>query len=197
MPSLEGSVDMNPQALSAPSTDMSTPATGGMPDYNAQADMAGGMSPDFGSSGSYDPAVAGTTMPSSMEPSLWDQAQGLYKQYGKYAAGGLKMLGGLNDLYQNKQAATMYQGNLNTINNMYMPGTPEYEYMKQQMERQDAAKGRRSQYGVRMTDLAAKTAQMRMNALTSGGYQQSMMGANKSNSGAYAGIAAGLGSLFG
>jgi hypothetical protein len=50
--------------------------------------------------------------------------------------------------------------------NMYAPGSPEYNALWDKMSAADAAAGRNSQYGTRSVDLAAKIAQLKMNANT-------------------------------
>jgi hypothetical protein len=55
--------------------------------------------------------------------------------------------------------------------NMYKPGSSEYNALWDEMSRKDAAAGRNSQYGPRSVDLAARIAQLKMDAntkLTSG-----------------------------
>lgn len=56
------------------------------------------------------------------------------------------------------------------LTSMYMPGTPEYNLMQQQMNAKDAASGRNSQYGTRAVDLAGLMAQQRGQLMTSNGY---------------------------
>lgn len=46
--------------------------------------------------------------------------------------------------------------------NMYAPGSPEYNALFNQMSAKDAAAGRNSQYGIRSVDLAGKIAQLKM-----------------------------------
>jgi hypothetical protein len=53
------------------------------------------------------------------------------------------------------------------INNMYAPGSPEYNSLWQEMSRKDAAAGRNSQYGPRSVDLAGKIAGIKGNMLSS------------------------------
>jgi hypothetical protein len=84
------------------------------------------------------------------------------------------------------------------IDNLYSPGSPEYNYLMDQMSRQDAAAGRNSQYGPRSVDLAAKIAQIkadataRMTGSTMNGYQSAF----NQNASAGASLGAGLGSIF-
>jgi hypothetical protein len=127
----------------------------------------------------------------------YNTLKGLYNTFKGPIKGAATIGAGVADAQSAQQNRQMYLDNMNKINGMYQPGTPEYELMKQQMDRQDAAAGRRSQYGVRATDLAAKTAAMRMQALTSSGYGNMMNGAATNNRNAYAGISTGLGQLFG
>lgn len=77
---------------------------------------------------------------------------------------------GLYDMYRKNQAADMLgkqaemamrqasgiQSNLSAIQNMYAPGSPEYEMLAQEIARKDAKAGRNSQYGQRAVDLAAR-----------------------------------------
>jgi len=77
--------------------------------------------------------------------------------------------GSLYDMYaKNKMAdkqEAMYNQNRQDILNTYAPGSPEYNLLKQEMDRKDAAAGRNSQYGVRANDFAGKIATYRTNAL--------------------------------
>lgn len=72
------------------------------------------------------------------------------------------------------------QGTLNTLNNLYGPTSPYATQMRQQLERRDAAAGRRSQYGPREAELAAKLTQAQSNLLSSPQYQNLLKGANTS-----------------
>jgi hypothetical protein len=47
------------------------------------------------------------------------------------------------------------------VDNLYAPGSPEYNALWEEMSRKDAAAGRNSQYGPRSVDLAAKIAQIK------------------------------------
>jgi hypothetical protein len=47
------------------------------------------------------------------------------------------------------------------MDNVYAPGSPEYNQLWEQMSRKDAAAGRNSQYGPRSVDLAAKIAEFK------------------------------------
>jgi hypothetical protein len=76
----------------------------------------------------------------------------------------------LYDMYaKNKMAKAqegMYNQNRADINNMYAPGSPEYNLLQQQMARADAKAGRNSQYGTRANELAGAIAKYKTNALT-------------------------------
>lgn len=81
--------------------------------------------------------------------------------------GGMKALGGIQD-YQtkNKQADDLmarYNQQNAAIDQYYAAGSPEAKAMEEQLARQDAAAGRRSQYGTRAVNLAANLAQTRAN----------------------------------
>lgn len=76
------------------------------------------------------------------------------------------ILGGLNDYFNNKYDKNYYKGLIDKLNGMYAYGTPEEQYLRQKIEAQDAATGRRSQYGVRETNLAGILAGQRANIMT-------------------------------
>lgn len=83
-------------------------------------------------------------------------------------SGGAQKVGGMNGLANlASQAMGMYDNNrnrrrakeqANDLKNLYSANSPYAQQMRQRMERQDAAAGRRSQYGTRETELAAKMA---------------------------------------
>jgi hypothetical protein len=102
---------------------------------------------------------------------------------------------GLMDMFAKSKQAGAQKDRFNQvqqqINGTYAPGSPEYEALMQQLSRTDAAAGRNSQIGPRSTDLAAKIAQIKMNALSGTlGNQNTMFNDSLTNSGG------GLGSLF-
>lgn len=76
----------------------------------------------------------------------------------------------INDYTTNSNNQDYWQNQMNTLNNMYAPGSPEATLMEQQMNAKDAAAGRNSQYGTRATNLAAALAQQKANILTSPSY---------------------------
>lgn len=77
--------------------------------------------------------------------------------------------GSLYDMYAKNQMAkrqeALYNQNRADIMNTYAPGSPEYNLLKQEMERKDAAAGRNSQYGTRANELAGTIAKLRLGAL--------------------------------
>jgi hypothetical protein len=79
--------------------------------------------------------------------------------------------------------------------NLYKPGTPEYNQLWDEMSRKDAAAGRNSQYGPRSVDLAAKIAQIKAseNTKMTTGIGQWMKGAYDQDASKYSGLMAGLG----
>jgi hypothetical protein len=79
--------------------------------------------------------------------------------------------------------------------NLYKPGTPEYNQLWDEMSRKDAATGRNSQYGPRSVDLAAKIAQIKAseNTKMTTGIGQWMKGAYDQDASKYSGLMAGLG----
>jgi hypothetical protein len=76
------------------------------------------------------------------------------------ANGGMDMLPGLLGMYGNyrgqKQAGDMLGG----LQSLYAQDSPYAQMLRQSLQRQDAAGGRRSQYGPREVELQAKLAQM-------------------------------------
>lgn len=78
--------------------------------------------------------------------------------------------GSLYDMYAKNQMAkqqrALYDQNRADILNTYAPGSPEYNLLKQEMERKDAAAGRNSQYGTRANEFAANIAKYRTTALS-------------------------------
>lgn len=82
----------------------------------------------------------------------------------------LQLGGGLYDMYAKSKMADAQQARINQINNMYAPGTPEYNNMMRTIARKDAAAGRNSQYGVRAQNLAGIIAEKKANLLGSQGY---------------------------
>jgi len=69
-------------------------------------------------------------------------------------------LAGLGSLYQNNRAAKNAESNVQDLNSMFGQNSAYSQQMRQQLERRDAAAGRRSQYGPREVELQAKLAQM-------------------------------------
>lgn len=98
---------------------------------------------------------------------LQDIMNGARGALGKMAP--VQLASGLYDMYAKNQMADAQRDQYNQmnarVNNMYAPGSPEYNLMKQEMERKDAAAGRNSQYGTRATELAGKIAGLKTNAL--------------------------------
>jgi hypothetical protein len=81
--------------------------------------------------------------------------------------------------------------------NLYQPGTPEYNTLWNQMSRKDAAAGRNSQYGPRSVDLASKIAQIKASENTKmttgiGALYKDSLNQNASK---YSGLEAALGKL--
>lgn len=74
------------------------------------------------------------------------------------------------------------------IDNLYAPNSPEYNYLWDQMSRQDAAAGRNSQYGPRSVDLAARIAQIKADETARLTQGVGALRANTLNQGANAGI---------
>jgi hypothetical protein len=114
--------------------------------------------------------------------------------FNKYG-GSTLVKGGLAayDAYQRNQNAKALQPQINALNNMYQPGSPEALQMQKELDARDAAAGRRSQYGTRSVELNADLAKQRAGILTSPGYLNLQSARMGSTSGAYKG----LGDFFG
>ena len=102
----------------------------------------------------------------------WSNAGSLWDSTGiGFNKGTAQGLSSLYDMYAKNKLGNaqmdLFNSNKNAINNYYAPGSPEAKLMEQTMNRQDAAAGRNSQYGVRATDLQAKIAAAKMQALSS------------------------------
>ena len=124
----------------------------------------------------YNPVGVGSgASPSSGLGGMFDSAKGFLKSplFGNgLGITGQQGLSALYDMYAKNQKGNAQMGQFNKVNsqydnyaakidNSYMPGSPEYEMMKQEMERKDAAAGRNSQYGQRGVELQAKIAQIK------------------------------------
>jgi hypothetical protein len=187
-----------PPSIVAPGT-VSDPTTGfpGKEVIEKLPIMIPGGSSDSPSSG----GTTGTT-PTSGMPGLQDILKGL-----------APWLGGINDYKNSKEDAEWWKSQIDTLQGMYRPGTPEAEQMRQKMEARDAASGRRSQYGIREVNLATNLAERRAGIMTSAGYQNmanayrnrdsqslnSLFAAsgNSNNLSNLSGLISGLGGLFG
>lgn len=159
--------------------------------YNADAYSAS-PTPSYGDPSTYGKAPGmfqaggGMTTPDALPPSsndfslggLFDKVKGgiekLNQPLYKGGMSGMKAAGGLYDMWAKNQMANQMQNTYNqnqaATNGMGLPGTPEYEAMRQTLARQDARAGRNSQYGPRAVDLAARMAELRSKA---SGAQQS------------------------
>lgn len=109
---------------------------------------------------------------------------------------GMTGLSSLYDLYaKNKMAGeqkSRYDQIQNQINGGYSPGSPEFEYMKQELARKDARAGRNSQYGPRAVELQARVADIKNRNLAS-----TQTGQNQLQSSYLNNEYGGLNSLFG
>lgn len=87
---------------------------------------------------------------------------------GMQLAGNLYSINAKNQMAKAQQAqADQMRAQIAQVNNMYAPGSPEYNLMMQKMSRLDAKAGRNSQYGTRAQDLAGIIAQQKANMLPS------------------------------
>lgn len=72
----------------------------------------------------------------------------------------MKLLPGLGSLYLQNRSANQYSGMASNLASLYGQDSPYSQMLRQQLTRQDAAGGRRSQYGTREVELQAKLAQL-------------------------------------
>ena len=104
-------------------------------------------------------------------------AGGLGSLFGGSAASNAKLGVSLYDLYARQKMGNaqmdQYNQNQNRVNNLYAPGSPEYNLLAQKIARSNAASGRNSQVGQFATDLAATIAEKKFNALSGNQTSQS------------------------
>lgn len=150
-----------------------------MPDYNTAPDTDDHLPTDApvpGTEGNdypiWDPDVFGPGGPGSIDPGQWMNPKPTIPGGGggtPNPGGGLNipgLIGGLNDYFNNNYNKDYYKGLIDKLNGMYAEGTPEEVALRQKIEAQDAASGRRSQYGVREINLAGILNQQRSNIMT-------------------------------
>lgn len=70
------------------------------------------------------------------------------------------VVGGLGALYGYNQASKGLNSQINGLQGLYGQNSPYAQTLRQQLERKDAAAGRRSQYGPREVELQARLAQL-------------------------------------
>jgi hypothetical protein len=73
---------------------------------------------------------------------------------------GNDIFNGLSTLYGMRQNNVVHNNYVNNLSGMYGQDSPYAQMLRQQLERRDAAAGRRSQYGPREVELQAQLAQM-------------------------------------
>lgn len=81
---------------------------------------------------------------------------------------------GLAGLYMGNRATGQYNQTLGNLNNIFSPNGVYAQQLRQQLERRDAASGRRSQYGPREAQLMAALAEKQASTLSSPGYANLM-----------------------
>jgi len=100
------------------------------------------------------------------------------------------LFGGLAGQYIGNRAAGQYNQTLGSLNDIFSPNGVYAQQLRQQLERRDAAGGRRSQYGPREAQLMAALAQHQAQTLSSPGYANMMQQRNQAQN-------QGLNTLFG
>ena len=94
-----------------------------------------------------------------MMPRGASSGMGYGESTGRGGAGG-SVLGGLAALYGYNQASKGLNSQINGLQGLYGQNSPYAQTLRQQLERKDAAAGRRSQYGPREVELQARLAQL-------------------------------------
>jgi len=142
-----------------------SPNAGGAASMPDNIDVGGGYNPATNFNGTSNPGF----LNSMMSGNFGDAASAAGNWAAKNPIQAIYGAGSLYDMYAKNQMANkqqaMYNQNRADILNTYQPGSPEYNLLKQEMDRKDAAAGRNSQYGVRANEFAGKIAGLRMNAL--------------------------------
>ena len=111
----------------------------------------------------------------------------------------LDIIGGGLDASRQGQASDRMLEWMNTrqkmVDDLYKPGSPEYNALWDEMSRKDAAAGRNSQYGPRSVDLAGRIAQIKadQNVRMTGALARPYSNALDQNASKYAGLQAALG----
>jgi hypothetical protein len=156
----------NIDTTAGPINPAGSPNAGGAASLPDNIDVGGGYNPAAGGGGT----ATNPGFLASLQAGNYGDA--LSAAGSKIAANPIASIygaGSLYDMYAKNQMAKkqqdLYNQNRADIMNMYAPGSPEYLAMKQQMDRQDAAAGRNSQYGTRAVDLAGKIAAYKTNAI--------------------------------
>lgn len=107
---------------------------------------------------------------------------------------GAQLAAGIEGTRRAGQLAAARGGAQQSLDQLFTPGGEYAQELRKQLERRDAAAGRRSQYGTRETELMAKLAQQRASVLTNPQYAAYLTGAQQSPYGPLAGA---VGSLTG
>lgn len=126
-------------------------------------------------------------------------APGLASNLGNTIKGGTSLLDAWNQIQQARQQQDLYRqmmdaskvdqqnflsqqaayrDNLSALQKLYSPDSPYAEQARADMMRRDAARGRRSNYGGRATELAGMLTQNQANLMNSPQYQQLLGAAN-------------------
>lgn len=115
------------------------------------------------------------------------------KDYSPYIQGGLGLLNGIDSMNRSRNYSQQQGATANQLADLFSPNSPYAQQLRQQLDRRDAAAGRRSQYGTRETELAAQLAKQQASTLGSSQYNNYLAGANRSP---YGGLMGSLGQMF-
>lgn len=115
------------------------------------------------------------------------------KQAAPYIQGGLGLMSGFDSMNRSRALSAQQGQTANQLASLFTPDGVYAQELRRQLERRDAAAGRRSQYGTRETELMAALARQQAGTLGSPQYNQYLTGAERSP---YGGIMGALGNMF-
>jgi len=127
---------------------------------NEAAGPMGGAAGSFLANQLFQQQAPRQQIPSEMGPTTQPTAQGISDQNSTYNTLG-QVFGAYNNYRQSKAAeegAASMKANLPDLNAMFGPGSAAYKNLERELNAKDAASGRRSQYGTRAVELAARMA---------------------------------------
>ena len=113
----------------------------------------------------------------------WNTVSNFTNAVSPIARGVGAVLGGLEGTRNQRNLGQQLGTTANQLTDLFSPDSPYAKQLRQQLERKDAAAGRRSQYGTRETELAAQLAKQQAAVLANPQYAALLGGANRSTLG--------------